>query len=147
MSEEASTQGIQKSPQELYWEASGGRNRKGRVRGLGQGAELYYGSQGRGTASSQYTPSVVSQLQQQVHHLQHKQTTMETEIESRVNAQVEARMAELERRNKEMMDEMLSRMSGFNTPYTCSTFPQQPRDPRDDDPDSGGAGQAFGAVF
>ena len=56
-------------------------------------------------------------------------------------------MAELERRNKEMMDEMLSSMSGFNTPYTCSTFPQQPRDPRDDDPDSGGVGQAFGAVF
>ena len=56
MSEEASTQGIQKSPQELYWEASGGRDRKGRVRGLGQGAELYYGSQSRGPASSQYTP-------------------------------------------------------------------------------------------
>ena len=140
MSEEASTQGLQKSPQELYWEASGGRDMKGRVRGLGQGAELYYGSQSRGSASSQYTPSVVSQLQQQVQHLQHQQTTMEAEFASRVDAQVEARMAELERRNKEMMDEMLSRMSGFNTPYTCSTFPQQPRDPRDDDPGSGGAG-------
>ncbi|XP_021764864.1 uncharacterized protein LOC110729436 [Chenopodium quinoa] len=42
--EEASTQGIQKSPNELYWEIVGGRNKKGRVKGLGQGAELYYGN-------------------------------------------------------------------------------------------------------
>ncbi|XP_021720017.1 uncharacterized protein LOC110687703 [Chenopodium quinoa] len=42
--EETSTQGIRKSPNELYFETVGGRNKKGRVKGLGQSAQLYYGN-------------------------------------------------------------------------------------------------------
>ncbi|XP_021744024.1 uncharacterized protein LOC110710077 [Chenopodium quinoa] len=66
--EEASTQRTQKSLNELYWETVGGRNKKGRVKGLGGSADLYYGSQmGRiSTFSLQYTPSLVSQMQDQV---------------------------------------------------------------------------------
>ncbi|XP_021772693.1 uncharacterized protein LOC110736702 [Chenopodium quinoa] len=43
--EEASRQGIQKSPNELYWETVGGHSKKGRVKGLGQSEELYYDNQ------------------------------------------------------------------------------------------------------
>ncbi|XP_021729306.1 uncharacterized protein LOC110696317 [Chenopodium quinoa] len=64
--EEASTQGIQKSPNELYWETVGGRNKKGRVKGLGQGAELYYGDKKGSKSSQQYTPSFLSQMQDQM---------------------------------------------------------------------------------
>ena len=111
----------------------GGRNKKGRVKGLGQSAELYYGKQmGRGSRSSQqYTPSVISQMQDQ---MEHRVQTLQT--------QMEARMAEMERRYKESIDEMMSRLTNNDS---CSTIHPQHRDPRDD-PGSGGAGQGFQAI-
>ncbi|XP_021724284.1 uncharacterized protein LOC110691639 [Chenopodium quinoa] len=130
--EETMSQGIQKSPNELYWESVGGRNKKGRVKGLGQSAELYYGKQGRGSRSSQqYTPSVISQMQDQ---MEHRVQTLQT--------QMEARMAEMERRYKESFDEMMSRL---NNNDSCSTIHPQHRDPRND-PGGGGAGQGFQAI-
>ncbi|XP_021716860.1 uncharacterized protein LOC110684726 [Chenopodium quinoa] len=67
-SKEASTQGIQKTLNELYWETVGGRNKKGRVKGLGEGSELYYANRkGIGSKSSKhYTPSLLSQMKDQV---------------------------------------------------------------------------------
>ncbi|XP_021745122.1 uncharacterized protein LOC110711054 [Chenopodium quinoa] len=124
--EETMSQGIQKSPNELYWESVGGRNKKGRVKGLGQSAELYYGKQGRGSRSSQqYTPSVICQMQDQ---MEHRMQTLQT--------QMEARIAEMERRYKESFDEMMSRL---NNNDSCSTIHPQHRDPRND-PGGGGAG-------
>ncbi|XP_021739692.1 uncharacterized protein LOC110706083 [Chenopodium quinoa] len=139
--EEASTQRTQKSPNELCWEIVGGRNKKGRVKGLGGSADLYYGSQmGRlSTSSLQYTPSLVSQMQDQMENkVQALREEMELEMEARVQASVKAQMEEMERRWEERM------MSRFPND-TCSTV-RPPRDPRDDDPGSGGAGQGTPTV-
>ncbi|XP_021737549.1 uncharacterized protein LOC110704073 [Chenopodium quinoa] len=139
--EETRSQRIQKSPNEFYWETVGGRNKKGRVKGLGQSAELYYGKQmGRGSRSSQqYTPSVISQMQDQMEHrVQALQIQMEAEMERRIDS----RMAEMKRIYKESMDEMMSRLTN-NDSY--STIHPQHRDPRDD-PGSGGAGHGFQAI-
>ncbi|XP_021729189.1 uncharacterized protein LOC110696209 [Chenopodium quinoa] len=64
--EAAITQRTQKSPNDLYWETVGGLNKKGRVKGLGESADMYYGSQivrRLSTSSMRYTPSLVSQMQ------------------------------------------------------------------------------------
>ncbi|XP_021740865.1 uncharacterized protein LOC110707166 [Chenopodium quinoa] len=140
--EEASTQRIQKSLNELYWETVGGRNKKGRVKGLGGSANLYYGSQmGRlSTSSLQYTPSLVSQMQDQMENrLQALWEEMEVEMEARVQASVQAQMEEMERRWEHRM------MSRFPND-TCSTVRPPARDPKDDDTGSGGAGQGTPAV-
>ncbi|XP_021749923.1 uncharacterized protein LOC110715646 [Chenopodium quinoa] len=82
--EETRSQGIQKSPNELYWETVGERNKKGRVKGLGQSAELYYGNRmGRASRSSQqYTLSVIPQMQDQMEHrVQALQNQMEAEMQ------------------------------------------------------------------
>ncbi|XP_021762200.1 uncharacterized protein LOC110726967 [Chenopodium quinoa] len=131
---EASTQGIQKSPNELYWETVGGRNKKGRVKGLGQGAELYYGSRKSSKSSQQYTPSFLSQMQDQMdQRLEERMQAMRSEME----VELETRLAEIERRNQERYEEMMRR---FSSNYSCSNIPHQRRDPTNDDPGSGGAG-------
>ncbi|XP_021719227.1 uncharacterized protein LOC110686922 [Chenopodium quinoa] len=133
---ETRSQGIQKSPNELYWETVGGRNNKGRVKGLGQSAELYYGNRmGRASRSSQkYTSSVISQMQDQ---MEHRVQALQTQMEAEMQRRIDSRMAEIERRYRESMDEMMSR---FTNNDSCSTIHPQHRDPRDD-PGSGGAGQ------
>ena len=139
--EKVVTQGLKKSENEIYWDAVGGRSKKGRVKGLEKGAELYHSSQAGRSTSSQYIPSVVTQLQSKVHGMEQQMTTMrnemEAEVQARVTAQLSEQMAALERMQKELWDEMLSRRTSSES---CSRFPAQPRDPRND-PGSGGAGQ------
>ncbi|XP_021775699.1 uncharacterized protein LOC110739547 [Chenopodium quinoa] len=141
--EAASTQRIQKSPNELYWETVGGRNKKGRVKGLGESADLYYGSQmGRriSTSSMQYTPSFFSQMQDQMEsRVQALREQMEVDMEARVQAQVRAQMEEMEKRLEE-------RMMGRYANDPCSNVRPPFRDPRDDDPGFGGAVQGSHAV-
>ncbi|XP_021746192.1 uncharacterized protein LOC110712081 [Chenopodium quinoa] len=140
--EEASTQRIQKSPNELYWETVGGRNKKGRVKGLGGSADLYYGSQmvRLSTSSMQYTPSLVSQMQDQMEtRVQALREEMELEMQARVQASVRAQMEEMEKRLEERM------MSRYPND-TCSTVRPPFCDPMDDDPGSGGAGQGTPVV-
>ncbi|XP_021740130.1 uncharacterized protein LOC110706519 [Chenopodium quinoa] len=62
--DESSSQGVACDPNQVYFEAAGGRNR-GYVKGLGQNDHLYYGTPARHGASQSYTPSIVSQLQTQ----------------------------------------------------------------------------------
>ncbi|XP_021769530.1 uncharacterized protein LOC110733778 [Chenopodium quinoa] len=136
--EEARTQGIQKSPNELYWETVGGRNKKGRVKGLGQGAELYYGCRKSSKSSQQYTPSFLSQMQDQMdqrveQRLEERVQAMRSEME----VEMETRLAEIERRNQERYEEMMRR---FSSNDSCSNIPHQRRDPTNDDHGSGGAG-------
>ncbi|XP_021748195.1 uncharacterized protein LOC110714039 [Chenopodium quinoa] len=134
--EEASTQEIRKSPNELYWETVGGRNKKGRVKGLGQGVELYYGNR-KGSdskSSQQYTSSILSQMQDQVEQrVEQRVQAMRSEME----VEMKARLAEIERRNQERYEEMMRQFFNNNP---CSNIPHQHRDPTND-PGSGGAGQ------
>ena len=129
----------------MYWESVGGRNKKGRVRGLGQSAELYYSNRmGRVSRSSQqYTPSVVSQMQDQMEHrVQALRDEIRSEMETEMQLRIQSEVAEIERKNKERWDEFMSR---FSSNDSCSTFQPQHRDPRDD-PGSGGAGQGTPAI-
>ncbi|XP_021757536.1 uncharacterized protein LOC110722582 [Chenopodium quinoa] len=157
--EEATTQGIKKSPNELYWETVGGRNKKGRVGGLGESASLYYGERmGRVSRSpQQYTPSVVSQMQDQMEHRVEAlrseirselrseiRSELRSEMEVEMQAQIRAEVAQMERRAEERWNDFISRF-GNNTDG-CSTMKPQRRDPRDDS-GSGGASQGTPAVF
>ena len=153
--EESRTQGSQLSENEIFFEAAGGRNKKGRVRGLGVGADLYYGtSRGRGSgSSSQYVPSVITQMQENFHkELNERVEAIESQIDSRVAEQLDARvearvaerMAEIERKNKEFLEELASRFTGLTTPFTCSTIQPQIRDPRNDPGGGGGGGAGQG---
>ncbi|XP_021715936.1 uncharacterized protein LOC110683830 [Chenopodium quinoa] len=155
--EEATTQGIKKSPNELFWESVGGLNKKGRVRGLGQSAELYFGNRtGRGSRSSQqYTPSVVSQMQDQMDHRVEAlrseirnelrseiRSELRSEMEVEIQAQIQAEVAQMERRAEERWNDFIRRFGND----TCSTIQPHRQDPRDD-PGSGGASQGTPAVF
>ncbi|XP_021773060.1 uncharacterized protein LOC110737020 [Chenopodium quinoa] len=137
--EAASTQRTQKSPNELYWEIVGGRNKKGRVKGLGESADMYYGSQ-IGRRLSIHTPSFVSKMQDQMEsRVQALREQMEDDMEARVQAQLQAQIEEMEKRLEE-------RMMGRYANDSCSNVRPPFRDPRDDDPGFGGAGQASRAV-
>jgi len=115
----------------MFYEATGGRNNKGRVRGLGKGADLYYSAStgGRGSgSSSQYNASVTARIKDQVRD--ELRAEFQAEIDQRVRQQVE---------------EMMRSFSTMGTPG-CSTFQPQRRDPRDGDEGGGsGAGQGIPA--
>ena len=150
---QSSEDGSQSSANDMFYDASGGRTKKGRVRGLGKGAELYYATQnsGRTTGSaSQFSPSILSQVEQRFEaeleaeraDRRAERAEMQAEFDARIQAE-RAERAETERRYKAYMDQL---MEQFNQMQQCSNVPPRPRDPRDDD-GSSGAGLGFGTVF
>lgn len=68
------SQGIQKDPNEVFYEAVGA-HKKGKVYGLGEGVSLYYeksttSRSGQSTSSTaSYAPSVIAQLEERCNNL------------------------------------------------------------------------------
>jgi len=138
----------QPSPNDLFYEASGGRNKKGRVRGLGKGADLYYANTARGMGSaSQYSQPIISQVQQHMQtQLEEQRVQLETNMDARLQAQRDELEAGFEARlqaEREHMEQLFRQFTGMTGPFTCSNIPPQDRDPRNDDDGSAGGGNGI----
>ncbi|XP_056685680.1 uncharacterized protein [Spinacia oleracea] len=153
---ECREKGINKDPNQIYFETVGGR-KKGKVPGLGSGAALYYEPSTRrgGSSSSSYTPSMYSQLSARLEETQQQLSQKSIEFETTKAEMIKAmdderlqRQREREEERKEREQERLERqrdvaelkrtMESYERMFSqCSGFPfSQSQDPRD--PSGGG---------
>ncbi|XP_048498371.2 uncharacterized protein LOC104886459 [Beta vulgaris subsp. vulgaris] len=134
--------GVNKDPNEVYFETVGGR-KKGLIPGLGTSGDLLYKKSSTRTSSSSsvYTPSMLSQLSTTVEQYQQQLADQVAEFQRQKNEWETYRLqTEKEREEaKKYMEEMKTTMEEYSQMMTqCGTFPfTQPRDPRD--PSGGGS--------
>ncbi|KMT17373.1 hypothetical protein BVRB_2g038280 [Beta vulgaris subsp. vulgaris] len=129
--------GVNKDPDEVYFETVGGR-KKGLIPGLGTSGDLRYKKSSTRTSSSSsvYTPSLLSQLSTTVEQYQQQIANKQAEFQRQKNEWETQRLqTEKEREEaKKYMEEMRTTMEEYSQMMIqCGgTYPfSQPRDPHD----------------